>query len=337
VRTILFTSGSTGTPKGVCLSETNLLAAAAMMVEFLGLGPERTTVITPPLYDYYGYIQSFAHAMAGAGCVIGESAALPGSLVEAIKTNRATDLALVPYSLRQVLDAAERESSDFLQTVRYITSSSDVLTAPLLARLFALAPHMIVYNIYGLTEAGRACSKRITADTPASSSIGVPSRGVEITIDGGRDRPGEIVIKGRNVASFLKEIRDDRVELIPNDRIHTGDLGYFDEAGEIVLVGRKDHMLNVMGEKLHPSEIESIALMVEGIEDAAARLEAGNNGSVRVVLDVVCGELGQRMGELKNMLRTHLPRTFVPAEIRSVPHIARTELGSKVKRASSAP
>jgi long-chain acyl-CoA synthetase len=292
--------------------------------------------VTPPLYDYYGYIQSFAHAMAGAGCVIGESAAFPGRVIDAIEAQRATDLAVVPYSLRQVIDAAEKQSRPLVESLRCITSSSDALTSALLERLFAFAPHVLVYNIYGLTEAGRACSRRIAADTPVSCSIGYPSRDVEITIDGSRERPGEIVIKGPNVAGFLTGIRDDRIEFNANDRIETGDLGYFDESGEIVLVGRKDHMLNVMGEKLHPSEIESIALKIEGVEDAAARAETSANGVVRLVLDVVCDDLDLRIGELKRMLRTYLPRAFVPGEVRCVKQIARTEIGSKVKRESNA-
>jgi hypothetical protein len=55
-----------------------------------------------------------------------------------------------------------------------------------------------------------------------------------------------------------------------------------------------------------------------------------------VVLDVVCDDLDRRLNELKRALRAHLPSTFVPGEIRAVKEIARTELGSKVKRGSSA-
>jgi acyl-CoA synthetase (AMP-forming)/AMP-acid ligase II len=336
VRAIMFTSGSTGTPKGVCLSEANVLAAAGMMAEFLDLGPDRRTVVTPPMYDYYGYIQIFGHALRGAGCIFGESAAFPESLGRVIDGGEATDLAVVPFTLRLLLALAKKQLRPTFAALRYLTSSSDVLTSDLLNRLLALNPRLVVYNIYGLTEAGRACSRRITAGTPHSSSIGLPSPAVEITIDGDRERPGEIVIRGPNVAGFLRSVSDNRLEVSPNDRIETGDLGYFDESGEIVLVGRKDHMLNVMGEKLHPSEIESVALQLSGVNDALARAARDPSGDVRVVLDVVCDGLDERIAELHRLLRTQLPRAFVPTEIRTVPRIARTDIGSKAKRGSTA-
>lgn len=333
IRTIMFTSGSTGVPKGVCLSEENVLSAARMMAEFLEFTPDRRTIVTPPIYDYYGYIQFFAHALEGAGYIIGESAAYPKSLTGLLETGDVTDLAIVPFALQQLIDFAEKKFPTFFQSLHHLTSSSDILTDSQLERLFAMAPHLTAYNIYGLTEAGRACSRKISAATPASSSIGFPSKGVEITIDGDRDKPGEITIKGPNVAGFLRQVVDDQIEVAPNSEIKTGDLGYFDESGEIMLVGRKDHMLNVMGEKLHPSEIESVALKVDGVDDALARLEADARGNARVVLDVVSSNLEQCRGELKKKLRTGLPRAFLPTHIHAVPEIARTDIGSKAKRA----
>ena len=57
IRVIFFTSGSTGTPKGVCLTEANILAAAKANVQILALTSSRRSLLTVPLYDYYGYIQ----------------------------------------------------------------------------------------------------------------------------------------------------------------------------------------------------------------------------------------------------------------------------------------
>ena len=108
-------------------------------------------------------------------------------------------------------------------------------------------------------------------------------------------RPGEILIKGPNVAGFLQGVVGDRIEVRENEQIATGDLGYYDATGEIILVGRKDHMLNVMGEKLHPSNIESVTMALTGIEDAMANVATDENGNTYVVLDVVCHKLEERM------------------------------------------
>lgn len=337
VRLVLFTSGSTGTPKGVCLSESNLLSAAGMMAEFMDLSEDRRTLVTVPMYDYYGYIQILGHVLRGAGCIYGESSAFLGSLLKAIEAEQATDLAIVPFSLRQILGAVEKGARPTLEKIRFVTSSSDMLGEDLLARAFGLNPELVVYNVYGLTEAGRACYRRMTADTPFSSSIGRPSTGVDILLDGSAAEPGEIVIQGPNVAvGYLQGIADDRIELAPTGgRIASGDLGYLDEAGEIVLLGRRDHVINVMGEKIHPLEIEALALRIPEITDALARPVTDANGKVSIELDVVCATLDACRPALQQLLREHLPRAFVPTAIRAVAEIERTELGAKSKRSKA--
>jgi acyl-CoA synthetase (AMP-forming)/AMP-acid ligase II len=180
IRVITFTSGSTGMPKGVCLSERSLLSATRMMVEFLALAPGRRTLVTLPLYDYYGFIQIYAHILAGCSYVIGEGPSFPLQLLDQLAATAATDLALVPHTLRQLLKLVQTTRREAFAGLKVITSSSDVLTEDLLQETFAANPAVSVFNIYGLTEAGRACYRRITAEQAYSRSIGRPSRGVTI-------------------------------------------------------------------------------------------------------------------------------------------------------------
>lgn len=334
IRVVLFTSGSTGEPKGVCLSDSNLVSAAGMMAEFLNLSPERQTLVTLPLFDYYGFIQIFGHILNGAGCIFGESTAFMGSLFKAIDEDLATDLAVVPYSLRQILDVLDKKPKQIFDKLSFVTSSSDALSATLLERTFALNPDLTLIDIYGLTEAGRACYKMIRKDTPFSSAIGSPSTGVEIVVDGSEEQHGEIVIKGPNVAKgYLRDIVEDRIELIAIDAVKTGDLGYIDDEGNITLVGRKDHIINLMGEKIHPLEIERLATQVDGVEDALAQAQIHADGRKAISLYVVCRSFTEKTkADILELIRKNLPRTFFPEEVLSVPAIQRTELGSKVKR-----
>jgi acyl-CoA synthetase (AMP-forming)/AMP-acid ligase II len=159
-----------------------------------------------------------------------------------------------------------------------------------LRETFAANPAVSVFNIYGLTEAGRACYRRITAEQAYSRSIGRPSRGVTIEAPGTAAAPGEIVIRGPNLmAGYLRAIQDDELQLDVREEIRTGDLGYYDERGELVLVGRKDHMINVTGNKIHPSEIESLALQVPGVLEAQAWAQSVPPDGASVHLRVVPG------------------------------------------------
>lgn len=333
VRVIVFTSGSTGEPKGVCLGESTILAAASMHVFNVGLGPSRLSLVTVPLYDYYGFIQIYSHIIAQGACILGDGMALPDQLFHRIRDERVTDLVLVPHTLREMLRVATGEYHDTIRTLQFMMSSSDTLTPELLRQVFQVHPSLKVVNVYGLTEAGRTCFRTIEADSNPSSSIGRPSPGVEIVIDDSEGEPGEIVIRGANVMrGYFQGIEDDQIIFKPCTEMRTGDLGYVNEQGEIVLLGRRDHMFNVKGVKIHPVEIERIALRVPGVADAQARAISDEKGEVFVSLDLVPANGQCDLEEVRTYLRRHLTPVFVPRELNIVPALQRTELGAKIIR-----
>jgi long-chain acyl-CoA synthetase len=332
VRVIFFTSGSTGQPKGVCLTEDNILAAARMMIEFMELDERRRTLVTVPLYDYYGFIQGPAHLLTGAFHAFGESAAFSTQILAAIQSLEVSDLALVPHTLRQLLACARRNSHRALSSLRHMQSSSDVLDPDLLGATFAVCPQITVHDIYGLTEAGRACSRRLRAGEPVTPWAGTPSRGVRVRIDSSAADPGEIVLAGPNVmCGYLRHVTEDTVHYTSCCEVRTGDAGMLDEDGRLVLLGRIDHMLNIHGAKLHPQEIERVALRVAGIGDARARLARGAHGP-EIHLDVVL-TTSAALTQLREDLQRGLAPAFVPRAVHVLEQIERTELGAKIARA----
>ncbi|MCF7762189.1 MAG: acyl--CoA ligase [Verrucomicrobia bacterium] len=335
-RLIVFTSGSTGKPKGVCLSEGNVLAAAGMMVSFLNLQPSRRSLVTVPLFDYYGFIQIYGHLLARTGYVLGETIGFPDSLCSRLLDAQVTDLVLVPHSLRELLRFVGLDGREVFGALRFITSSSDVLTTDLLEAAFSKNPELKIFNIYGLTEAGRACYREIDRGSIGSNSIGRPSPGVEIAIDTENETAGEIIIRGPNVMlGYMRAIENGGVDYEPCREIRTGDLGRLGENGEILLLGRRDHLLNIMGSKIHPAEIEAAALRAAGVKDARARSCTAEDGRITIRLDLVLAEAASGFESVQRQLRTSLPSLFVPQEYNVVSEIVRTELGSKVVRSPS--
>ena len=333
LRLLVFTSGSTGDPKGVCLSEANILAAAGMNVSSLSLDSLRKSLVTVPLYDYYGFIQIYSHLLAGTGYIFGESIAFPEQIFRRIRNGDVTDLVLVPHTLREILRLSRGARLEVLKKLQYITSSSDVLTAKLLEDTFAANPELKVFNIYGLTEAGRACYRKIEASSQRSGSIGRPAPGVEIIIDSPHGELGEIVIRGPNVMrGYFEGIEANQVTFKACTEMRTGDLGFYDDNGEIVLAGRRDHMLNIKGAKIHPAEIERIALQIPGVAEALAQACVQDGGQRGICLDIVTVNGTCDMAAIRAHLRRNLLPAFFPAEVNIVSALKRTELGFKVIR-----
>jgi acyl-CoA synthetase (AMP-forming)/AMP-acid ligase II len=332
VRLIMFTSGSTGEPKGVCLGAGALEAAARMNVEILQLDAARRSLTTVPLFDYYGLIQIHSHLLARSELILGPSVAFPTAVVDAIRDGAVTDLVGVPFGLRRVFRAVDAERAPALGTLRTVTSSSEQLTEDVLRAIFAVAPAARVVDIYGLTEAGRACSRVITPGDGASTSIGTPSRGVHIAAGASPVAPEELVIEGPNVMlGYLSDVTDDGgIHFEPTACVRTGDLGYRDEHGAIHLAGRSDHLLNVHGTLVHPSQIETVAFASSGVADARARMSGGADSEL--ILELVLDDPGADIDAVRKALRRELAPGLVPQQIALVDAIPHTELGSKTVR-----
>jgi len=127
---------------------------------------------------------------------------------------------------------------------------------------FFLALGVPVYQGYGLTEAAPV----ISSNTPRVHKLGSSGRiapSVQCRIlkaDGKHARvgeTGEIVIHGENVMKGYFRNPEASAQVIRDGWLYTGDLGYFDADGFLVVVGREKALLIAEdGEKYSPEEIE---------------------------------------------------------------------------------
>ncbi len=119
-----------------------------------------------------------------------------------------------------------------------------------------------IYQGYGLTEA----TPIISTNTPYHHKMGTSGRVLEgirckICDDEGRElaqgQKGEILIQGDNVMKGYYKNESATAETLKNGWLHTGDLGYMDQDGFLVVVGRaKALLISEDGEKYSPEEIE---------------------------------------------------------------------------------
>lgn len=132
-------------------------------------------------------------------------------------------------------------------------------------------------NGYGQTE----CSPMISLvypDAPSEkqkSTVGVPMKGIELAFMDPATKEllplgkeGEILVRGYNVFNGYYKFPEEEQPFDQDGYLHTGDIGYLDEDGYLVLSGRLKDIIIRKGENISPKEIEDELRKFPDFEDA---------------------------------------------------------------------
>jgi acyl-CoA synthetase (AMP-forming)/AMP-acid ligase II len=194
---------------------------------------------------------------------------------------------------------------------------------------------------YGLTETTGTVSMCRHDDPPdiVANTVGRPLDGVSVQIvdDDSTPRPsgeqGEIIVRGFNVMSGYFDDEEATASAFDDAGwLHTGDVGYLGEDGNLRITDRKKDMFIVGGFNAFPAEIEGVMLRHPGIAQVA----------VVGVPDARLGEVGRafvirRTGaatdaeEIIGWCRDHMANYKVPRSVGFVESLPQTPSG-KVQR-----
>lgn len=159
-----------------------------------------------------------------------------------------TVVSLVAAQLHRLLDRADGPA--WLREAGLVLVGGSSVAPALLDR--ARAEKIPVGVSYGLTETAALAAlfppERFLAGEPVSGDV-LPHLRAEITSQ------GRIAFSGKSVA---------RDEIDGDGRYVTGDEGFFDEAGRLVVTGRADRIIVSGGEKIDPALVEA-AILATGL------------------------------------------------------------------------
>ncbi len=136
---------------------------------------------------------------------------------------------------------------------------------------------------YGLTECSPVVSCAPFWGRRSVGTIGLPLPGTEWrivdtldptkTIGQGEEQIGELAVSGPSVMTeYLgnpEETADALIELDGKTWMLTGDIGYMDELGRVVLKDRKKQLIKFKGMSVFPKEVEELICGHEAISEAA--------------------------------------------------------------------
>ena len=299
---ILFTSGTTGRPKGAVLTQGNLVFGARTLSDLWGIHRGERVVHVLPLHHVHGlFVAAYCALASGATIHFSEpdTASLRAALAEG-------DVFMgVPTHYTRLLDDPAF-TPDLAAGVRVFISGSAPMRRVTHEAFFARTGQWVLER-YGTTETGMIASNPLEGER-RPGTVGRALPGVEVRLAA----TGEIEVRGPNVCRGYWEREDLRATTFTSDGFYrTGDLGRYDDAGYLEIVGRAKDLVISGGLNVYPREVEGVLDEFPGVlESAVVGAPDDDLGEVVVGVVVALGDID--LSALEAFARERLARFKVP-------------------------
>ncbi len=297
---LIYTSGTTGKPKGTILTHNNILSNIESVLRVIEITGDDIYLSFLPLSHIFERMVHHLLLLRGACIAYSRGLASVGADMAFFKP---TLMAGVPFFFERlrgrIYEALKKGGSIKRRIIEGIIEKGRNITDPstirhtFLERLFIrrirkrLNPRLRLFisggaplpvetagffwslgipvlEGYGLTET----SPVVAVNTPSAvrlGTVGRPIPGVEVRIN----MDGEILVKGPNVMEGYHNMPEMTGRVIKDGWFHTGDVGFVDEDGFLVITGRKkDIIVTSTGKNVSPQKIETLLKADEYIKEA---------------------------------------------------------------------
>ncbi len=342
---VVFTSGSTGVPKGVAACHRSVIDYTESLCEAIGFSRETVFANQTPLYFDAPLKEIMPTIKFGATAYLVPKMLFlfPVKLCDYLNEHRINTICWVVSALTMIssLGALEKNPPRYLSTVCF---GSEVFPRKQYDLWREALPETRFFNLYGPTEAtGMSCFWPARDLLPDETiPVGRPFRNTDLMLlseDGtsGTVRrvtavgeEGEICLRGTCVTLGYYNNPEKTAEAFVQNPLNpyypeliyrTGDIGRFNEQGELVFVSRRDAQIKHMGHRIELGEVEAAAAASDGVRAACCVYDAGGK---RIVLFYV-GDVTP--ADLSTALKTVLPRYMLPAVCEKIPAMPLTPNG----------
>ncbi len=333
---LLFTAGTSGRPKGAMLTHGALRANNELLLALdspPAVRHDDVVLAVLPLFHVYGLNTVLGLAVSvGATCVITDRFD-PRESLRTITEHGVTTVAGVPAMYKawcQVPDAASG-----LSGVRLCSSGGSPLPAQVFEDFHA-ATGQVIYEGYGMTEAGPVVCTSLASGQPKAGSVGPVLPGMELRLVDGAGSlvdegdPGEVWVRGPSLFSGYWPDGAGG----PDDQgwFRSGDVAVLDGELDLHLIDRRRELILVNGFNVYPREVElTIESMPEVAEVAVVGVADDHTGEA--VTALVVPAPGQQV--TPEQVLVHCERTLArfkwPSVIRIVTALPHSATGKVAK------
>jgi acyl-CoA synthetase (AMP-forming)/AMP-acid ligase II len=265
---ILGTSGTTGKIKGVVVSHQDLMTG----VTGTNMDRSRSTLHALPLTGSGGNLGIVMLPARGGATAITQPKFDPKGFLELVREKQPNLVYLVPSMLRLVLDHPDVANYDFAG-VKYLMTGTAPLPHDSVKRAMALWPHVRMRNSYGMSEGGIGVGTTSQEQVLKPGCVGKLPPHMELRDEDGNkiDQPGVV----GEIYGYQKHARrywnDDEATAasFKGGWTRTGDLGFVDEDGDLIMAGRSKELIIRGGYNITPLEIETVLHLHPAVQQAA--------------------------------------------------------------------
>jgi acyl-CoA synthetase len=337
---LAFTSGTTGPPKGVMHSDNTLLANGRAMVADWGQNPSTVLLTLSPMSHHIGTVALEQALVAGCELVMHDPSAGVGAL-DWIEATGATYVMGVPTHAIDLLQEIDKRGLTRLGVVKTFYMAGAPIPTEVARRLLALGAKP--QNVYGMTENGSHQYTRPSDPVDViTATCGAACTGYEVRLWNPEHpdleaAPGEVgEIGGRGGVLTLGYFNNQAAteqSFNSSGWFLSGDLGRFDEQGNLQIMGRKKDLIIRGGHNIHPAHIEEYAHRHPAVRKAAAFGVPDDRLGEKVCLALIChGEPPAADEILQHLAQEGLSKFDMPEFFAVVAEFPLTASGKILKR-----
>ena len=276
IAVLQYTGGTTGVLKGCCETNYAFVAKALAQIEyFKPILTERDkdnymVMMGLGLSHAFGFVQSIVVNMSLGGAVYFADSL--EEILSAIETYRPTVWPSVPLWMKLIASDPQYQKYD-ITSLKCITCGSAPLPIEVLRKVEEITGAAITEG-YGMTETVNTITINSFSHRKPGT-VGVPNPNIEYLIvdqeTGEQVMPdgeaGEIICRGACVMKEYWQKPEETAGMVRNGWLYTGDIGYIDEEGYLVIKDRKKDLIIVSGFNVFPREIEDVIAECPGVAD----------------------------------------------------------------------